>query len=327
MFVRKSKIMCIFISLVLIWNLTGCQNSVKKEDQTVLRVASLKGPTSMGLVAFMKNVEKDQEFGYDFSMFTAADEIVPLIVKGEIDIAAIPANLAAILYHKTKGEISVLNINTLGVLYVVEHNSTIASFSDLKGRKIYMTGKGTTPEYVFRYLMKENGLGEEDIHLEFKSEATEIANLLSTEPDAVAVLPQPFVSVAKMQNESLSIALDLTKEWERVSMSKSNCVTGVTVVRKEVLEKNKKMVEAFLAKQEESVHYVNANVEEVASWMEEYDIVKANVAIEAIPYCNLSYIAGKEMKEQLSGYLKVLYELNPESIGGSLPEDAFYYEP
>lgn len=330
MFAKKCRILCSIMCLIMVWSLVGCQNQGidhKEREKKTLKIASLKGPTSMGLVSLMKESEEQKNTKYDFSMYTTADEIVPLMVKGEIDIAAIPANLASVLYHKTNGEVSVLNINTLGVLYILENKTTIHSFADLKGRKVYMTGKGTIPEYVMRYLMKENGLEEEDIVLEFKSEPLEIANILSTESDAIAVMPQPFVSVAMKQNESLRIALDLTEEWERVNTSNSSCITGVTIVRNDVLKENQEMVAAFLSDQEKSVQDTNANVANAAVLMEEYDIVKENVAKEAIPYCNLTYISGAEMKEQLGGYLLVLYELNKESVGGSLPEDAFYYEP
>lgn len=307
------------------------QNPTAEEEnseKTTIRVASLKGPTSMGLVKLRKEAEEEvTKNQYEFQMYTAADEIVPLLVKGDIDIAAIPANLAAVLFQKTEGKIKALNINTLGVLYLVENGNQINSFSDLKGKTVYMTGKGTTPEYAFRYLMKANGLNEEDVTIEFKSEAAEVANVLSTQENTIAVLPQPFVTVALSQNETLNIKLDFTEEWNRVSHKNgSSLVTGVTIVRSEFLEENEEAVRTFLQEQAASVDYVTQDIEGAANLVEYYDIIKAPIAKKAIPYCNITCITGEEMETQLSGYLNALYEENKESVGGTLPDETFYYK-
>lgn len=307
------------------------QNPTAEEEnseKTTIRVASLKGPTSMGLVKLRKEAEEEvTKNQYEFQMYTAADEIVPLLVKGDIDIAAIPANLAAVLFQKTEGKIKALNINTLGVLYLVENGNQINSFSDLKGKTVYMTGKGTTPEYAFRYLMKANGLNEEDVTIEFKSEAAEVANVLSTQENTIAVLPQPFVTVALSQNETLNIKLDFTEEWNRVSdKNGSSLVTGVTIVRSEFLEENEEAVRTFLQEQAASVDYVTQDIEGAANLVEYYDIIKAPIAKKAIPYCNITCITGEEMETQLSGYLNALYEENKESVGGTLPDETFYYK-
>ena len=198
--------------------MVGCgkKESTVEEDVTI-HIAGLKGPTSMGMVKMIED-KKGVQTGvrYDFAMYTTADEIVPKIVKGEIDIAAIPANLAAVLYQKTEKGITVIDINTLGVLYVVENGTSIQSFADLKGKTIYMTGKGTTPEYALNYLLEKNGLTREDVTVEFKTEATEVASVLQNTENAIGLLPQPFVTVACSQNEALRIALDLTEEWDKV---------------------------------------------------------------------------------------------------------------
>lgn len=308
--------------------MVGCgkKESTVEEDVTI-HIAGLKGPTSMGMVKMIED-KKDVQTGikYDFAMYTAADEIVPKIVKGEIDIAAIPANLAAVLYQKTEKGITVIDINTLGVLYVVENGTSIQSFADLKGKTIYMTGKGTTPEYALNYLLEKNGLTREDVTVEFKTEATEVASVLQNTENAIGLLPQPFVTVACSQNEALRIALDLTEEWDKVQgEEKSSLVTGVTVVRNEFLEEHPEAVKIFLEEHKSSADFVNQNVEEAAAWIESYDIVKAAVATKAIPYCNITCITGKDMKDKLSGYLNSLFEQNKEAVGGQLPDEAFYY--
>lgn len=306
------------------------ENQKEKDTKTEkidISIAALKGPTAIGMVQMMENAQNNKTANnYNFTIAGAADEITAGIIKGDISIAAIPCNLASVLYNKTKGEIAVAGINTLGVLYIVETGNDIQSIEDLKGKTIYSTGKGTTPEYTLNYLLTSAGLEpNKDVIIEYKSEATEVASLLAETKNAVAMLPQPYVTTVMMQNEKVRIALDVTKEWENISKDNSSVVTGVVVVNREFLEENKEAVDAFLEEYAASVAYVNENVEEASNLVEKFDIVKAAVAKKAIPYCNIVFIQGEEMKEKINGYLTVLYNQKPDSVGGTLPEDNFYY--
>ena len=294
------------------------------EEETV-RVASLKGPTSMGLVKLWQDQEEGTAQGnYEFQMMTGADEIMPLMIKGETDIALLPANAAAILYQKSEGAVSVIDINTLGVLYLVSGDKSIESIEDLAGRTVYLTGKGTTPDYALQYLLAQHGVDLSEAALEYKSEATEVAALLKENPDGIGLLPQPFVTAACAQNEALGIVLDINAEWEALNDGKG-LVTGVTVVRKAFLEEHPEAVELFMEEHEASAAYTNENVEEAAELVTERGIVeKAAVAVKAIPACNITYIDGTQMKEALSEYLAVLYGQDPEFIGGAMPDDDFY---
>ncbi len=292
-----------------------------------VRVGSLKGPTSMGLVYLMDQADKGEAANhYEFTMAAAADELLPAMVSGDLDIALVPANVASVLYNKTEGGVSVIDINTLGVLYMVSGDSAVQSMEDLKGRTVYLTGKGTTPDYVLQYLLKENGV-DADVTLEYKSEATEVAAVLAQTPDAIGVLPQPFVTAACAQNESLTVVMDLTEEWAKIQgEGGSSLVTGVTVVRNDFLSEHREAVEKFLEEHAVSTDYANEHVEEAAELVAAAGIIeKAPVAVKAMPQCNITYIDGADMKTALSGYLEVLFEQDPASVGGALPADDFYY--
>ena len=304
--------------------LAGC--GAKKESAQV-NVGSLKGPTSMGIVSLMdKNEAGEAGNDYTFTMETAADALLTGMVKGELDIALVPANVASILYQKTEGQVAVIDINTLSVLYMVSADTSLQSFSDLKGRTIYLTGKGTTPDYALQYLLEKNQISLDEVTLEYKSEATEVASVLAQNPQAVGLLPQPFVTAACTQNENLQIVYDFNEEWNAVSEDGSNLVIGVTVVRKEFLEDNKEAVRTFMEEHKASAEFANANLDEAAASVVKYGILeKEPIAKKALPACNITYIDGENMKQSLSGYLNVLYEMEPSSIGNSLPGDDFYY--
>lgn len=302
-------------------------------NQDAYTVAALKGPTSMGLVGMMYMTEgNDTEAAYEFVMETSADTLLPMVLKNEADIALVPANVASVLYNKTlalEGEdndIVVLDVNTLGVLYMVTGDTSISTMKDLEGKTIYLTGKGTTPDYVLNYLLAANDV--KDVTLEYKSEATEVAAVLAENPDAIGLLPQPFVTAACIQNEALSIVIDMNKEWAAVQgEGGSSLVTGVTITTKGFIKEHSQVVEQFMAKHKSSIEYVNANPDEAAALVVQAGIVeKEPVAKKAIPNCNLSYLDKADMKQALSGYLEVLYNQNPESVGGALPQDDFYYE-
>ena len=261
-------------------------------------------------------------------MMTAADELLPLMIKGELDIALLPSNVASVLYQKTNGGVTVIDINTLGVLYMVSGDSSVSSVADLAGKTIYLTGKGTTPDYVLHYILNGNGIdADQDCTLEYRSEATEVAALLAENPDAIGLLPQPFVTAACAQNDALSVIMDMNAEWEKLQGENgSRLVTGVTVVRNEFLQEHENAVAAFMEEHKASAESMNTDVENGAKLAVDSEIIaKEPIALKAIPKCNITYIDGNEMKQALSGYLQVLYEQNPESVGGALPQDDFYY--
>ena len=287
-----------------------------------LRIAGLKGPTTMGLVNLMNSADGAN---YEFTMYGAADEIVPLLVKGELDAAAVPANLAATLYQKTEGAVEVACVNTLGVLYILENGETIQSVADLKGQTIVTTGKGTTPEYVLRYVLSQNGIDPDaDVTIEYCSEATEALSQVQAGMASIAMLPQPFVTSALSQVEGLRVALDMNEEWEAVAGSQ--LVTGVLVARKDAIEADPAAFEAFLDGYAASVEAANTDLEGTAALCEQYGIVaKAALAQKALPACNIVFETGDQMKTDLVNYFQVLFDADPASVGGALPADDFYY--
>ena len=287
-----------------------------------LRIAGLKGPTTMGLVNLMNSADGAN---YEFTMYGAADEIVPLLVKGELDAAAVPANLAATLYQKTEGAVEVACVNTLGVLYILENGETIQSVADLKGQTIVTTGKGTTPEYVLRYVLSQNGIDPDaDVTIEYCSEATEALSQVQAGMASIAMLPQPFVTSALSQVEGLRVALDMNEEWEAVAGSQ--LVTGVLVARKDAVEADPAAFEAFLDGYAASVEAANTDLEGTAALCEQYGIVaKAALAQKALPACNIVFETGDQMKTDLVNYFQVLFDADPASVGGALPADDFYY--
>ena len=340
------RVMSLGLSLALAISLAACSGSVSEAVSsasataeptaapeaeapvTTFRIAGLKGPTTMGMVKLMSDAEAGETHqDYQVTMYGAADEVVPLLVKGDIDLAAIPANLAANLYNQTEGKVQVAAINTLGVLYVVTTGDDVKSVEDLKGKTVYSTGKGTTPEYVLNYILKENGIDpEKDLTVEYKSEATEVAAALqAADEGAIAVLPQPYVTAAQSQIEGLNVALNLTEEWNKVSTD-SDLVTGVLVASTEFIEQNEAAFEEFLKDYQASIEWVNSNTADAAKLVANYGIVaKAPLAQKALPACNITYVDGAEMKTKLSGYLQVLFDQNPKAVGGAMPGDDFYY--
>ncbi len=313
----------------------GCKQEDTKKEETKapaaqpvdVRITTLKGPTAMGLAKFMSDVKASSitDNSYTFDIVASPDEVVAKVAKGDVDIASIPSNLSSVLYNKTEGKVQALCINVLNVLYIVERGNAINSIHDLAGKTLYAAGKGASPEYVLAYILKKNGLElGKDVSVEWKSEHAECVAALASDEFASALLPQPFVSVAQAKDSSIREALDLGNEWKAID-STSELVTGVTIVSKDFAEKNPDAITQFLSHYKDSVEFANDHVDEAAKLIADADIVPEKIAKVALPKCNITYIAGDDMKQKLSGYLGVLADANPKSVGGKLPEDDFYF--
>ena len=278
----------------------------------------------MGLVHLMSTPGIGEH--WTFTLAGSADEVTPALIKGDLDVACVPANLASVLYNKTEGGVVCLAVNTLGVLYIVENGDEIQSVADLAGKTIVSAGKGSTQEYGLRYLLSENGVDpDKDVTIDWKSEHSECVAALASGAATVAMLPQPFVTAAQNKLEHLRVALDLTAEWDALDNG-SAMITGVAVARRAFAEEHPETVEGFLQYYAQSVDWVNGNPAEAAELIAAYGIIEsAAIAEQALPHCNIVCLTGQEMYEKLSGYLQVLSEAAPEAVGGALPRDDFFY--
>lgn len=306
---------------------SSAQPSSAAAEKTTIKIAALKGPTGLGMLKLMSdNDAKTAAENYEFTIVGAPDEIVSKISKGEVDVAAVPTNLAATLYNKTEGKVQMAAVNTLGVLSILTKGEDISSIKDLKGKTIYSSGQGSTPEYALNYILSQNGLEVgKDVKVEYKAEHAELAALVVSGKAKIAVLPEPFVTQVTAKDKDVKIALNITDEWNKVAGGKSVLTMGCLIVRKDFVEQHKEAFDAFLKEYKESTDYTNTKVEEAAALSEKYDIMPAAVAKKAIPNCNIVYMDGDEMKAKIPDFLNVLFTANQKSVGGKLPGDDFYY--
>ncbi len=265
---------------------------------------------------------------YTFEVSSAPDEVMAKLINGSVDIAALPTNVAAAVYNKSEQEISIAAINTLGVLHILERGDTIQSVSDLEGKTIYATGQGSTPEYVLNYILQKNNI--QNVTVEYMAEHAELATALLSGDVNIALLPEPNVTAVLLKDNTIHQALDLTEEWNTTqltnSLMPSQLAMGCIVARKDFIQNNTDAFENFLKEYEESVNYVNNNISEAAELVQKYGIMDSATAAEkAIPNCNIVFIANDEMKNALQGFYQILFEANPKSIGGALPNEDFYY--
>lgn len=317
----KRIISAITAALMATSMFAGC-NIVPEEDNSPVRIGSLSGPTTIGIVNLMNDIEQGTNtHDYEFTIATQPDEIAAALNAGELDIALVPANLAAILYNRTEGGVRVININTYGVLYCLSTDTSITSVSDLSGKTVITTGQGATPEYAINYLLEQYGVT--DCTLDFKTEGAEVVASLNEDPSQIAILPQPAATAAMVQNPDLQAVFSLDDQWSQVSDSR--LVTGVTIVRTDFYEAHPDAVAAFNEAHQNSAVAANSDVEGTAALVVAQGIVGAEpVAVRAIPLCNIDCNTGDDMRSDLEGYLQTLYDANPESIGGAMPGDDFY---
>ena len=314
------RIVAMITAAVMLFSLAAFADCSKKQDDTEIRIAALKGPTGMGMV---KLADKQNYPNYTVSIEASPDALNPRIISGEVDVAAVPVNLASVLYNKLDGDISVLAVSTLGVIYVVEAGSEVNSVADLAGKTVYATGQGATPEYILNYLLDKNGVAG-SVEVNYVGEHAALATMLADGSAEIGMLPEPNVTSTLAGNDNLRIALNLTEEWNKVCSTE--LVQGVVIARKSFVNEHPEAIEQFLREYEKSSAFVNENIDEAAKFIVDAGILgNVEIAKKAIPNCNISFSKGEAMHKAVEGMLAVLFEANPKSIGGKLPDKDFYY--
>lgn len=325
-----NKYLAVFLTLFLLLNLAACgkksENTEVKEKEKI-NVVALKGPTAFGSVKLWEDSENGEtEAIYNISVVGDPSEAVAKIANKDADVAMVPTNMASVLYNKTSKNVNIAAINTLGVLYLVTNDKSISSIRDLAGKTVFVSGQGATPDFVLRYILKKNGLTPgKDVTLEYKSEHSELAAQVISENVSIAVLPEPFVSQVLTKNSKIMVLLDLTNEWNKIT-DDSVLTMGSIVVRKDFLKNKKEDFDKFLKSYQKSVEYVNENTEKAAELADKFGIMQKEIAIKALPKCNVVFISGNEMQQKTENFLKILYDFEPKSIGGKIPDEDFYYK-
>ena len=335
---KVRAIVSLLLALTLALSLTACGGQTNSEPQqpdtqeeptaAEINLYVLSGPTGIGAMNLWAAADAGEtENTYHITMPGANDEVVAALSNGEADIAAVATNLAATLYNKTSGGVTVLAVNTLGVLSMLSNGQEAAAVADLKGKTIYAPGQGANPEYILRYVLTGNGLDpDKDVTLRFVGEGSELLTVWQSDPEAVIMAPQPVATSILMQNENARTLFDMTEEWDKIAGGDSTLMMGCVIVRNAFLQANPGAVELFLQEYAASIEKAQSDVEGTAALCEQYGLIpKAALAQKAIPSCGLTFVTGAEMKTGLSGYLQVMFDANPKSVGGALPGDNFYY--
>lgn len=330
------KLLSIILATLLVFSLTACgsdndgnQSAVNEAGEYVgidMNVACMTGPTGIGMAKLMNDAANDKTANnYKFTVASAATDIIPKFVSGEINIASVPTNVAATLYNRTEGKVRMLAVNTYGVLSILEKGSSIKSIKDLKNKTIYSTGKGQNPEFILKYILKENGIDpEKDVTINFVSSEDLVAKLISGEAE-IAMAPEPAATTVLIKNNALNRVLSINDEWKKVS--NTELMMGCVIALDSYIEKNPEAVEKFLEEYESSIKFASTNTDDAAQYCETYKIAASKaIAQKAIPTCNLTYVTGKDMTDSVNSYFKVLFDADPTSIGGKLPNNDLYYK-
>lgn len=322
------KVISLVLAVLMVLSLAACgaKTDTNADTKTVVRLATLKGPTGIGTAKLWSDDDAGKTAN-DYTVTLCADptEVLNGIVEGSFDVAAVPLNMASVLYNKLNGNVQMLAINTLGTLYMLS-TQDVADISALAGKTVVTAGQGATPEYVLNYLLEKNGLTDK-VTVEFKSEHAEVATLAaaaSADDQTVYMLPEPNVTASLLQNKALKNVLDVSAAFE--TASGVSLAMGCIVANKEFVAQNKAAIDAFLTEYKASVEYTATNLDDAAALCETYGIIpKAAVAKQAIPRCSITCVTGADMQKVATENFNVLLAANPKAIGGKLPADDFWY--
>ena len=331
--------MKIFLQIVLTFGIlaivVACGNGATSGNAPAaaegshINMTVLPGPSALGSLGLMSEAaEGNTQNTYNIQILGSPEEVVPMIVQGNVDIAAVPTNMASVLHNNPNVDVTVLGLSTMGVLHIVDTTGEIVTMADLTGRTVHLSGLGAAPEFVFNYVLRQNGLEPNvDVILEFVAEQPQIAALMAEGIAEIALLPEPFATTVTMQNENAVHALDLTQEWNMVQPDYGLVMTAI-IVRSDFLAENPGAVNIFMTEYAQSVQFVNGNVEVAAQLAVDFGVIpNPAIAAAAIPRSNQVFITGAQMQSYMAGYLGVLYAELPASIGGAMPNEAFYFIP
>ncbi len=339
---KKNTLTVVFCLVLAFALLAGCGNksaaapspsasaeqaSPSPSEQVKVTVAGLAGPTSMGMIKMIsEKALNSDDYAVNYEIANAPDMLTGKLINGEAQIAALPTNSAAVLYNKTQGQILFLAQNTLGVLYLVGKDASgVTSINDLAGKTVALSGSGGVPQYAMEYILDKAGI-KDKVTLNYLTDHASTAQALLAGDAELAVLPQPFVTQVLAKDQSMKILLDINKEWDAASGGSSVLSMGCLAVRKDFADANPEFIAEFLKQYEASVDYVNENPADAAKLIADAGVVpSAEIAEKAIPYCNIVYRTGQDARTEINGFLQVLYDFDPASVGGTMPDDSFYY--
>lgn len=324
------KILCLLLALTMLTAcLTACQQEAEQPSTEKLpNFMAMSGPTGVGAAKLLADhdaaAEGDQVLA---SATVVADNqaVTSALINGEADIAAIATNMASTLYQKLGGDLQVLAINTMGVLYILEKGNTVASMADLRGKTLYATGQGANPEYILNHLLTSNGVEPSEVDIQWMT-AQEVTAAMATNESGICMLPVPAATALMIKDSGVRQAISLSDVWE--SLGNGALAQGCIVARRSYVAENPQAVANFLAAYEASITYMKAaeNRENAAKYVAQYGITaNAAIATKAIDQCNLTFVTGQPMKDVLQSFLGVMFAANPASIGGAMPKDDFYY--
>ncbi len=328
--IKRHKI----ITIASVFFLASCMvfaGGKKDSPKNALRIGSLNGPTGIP-IAYMYNnppaINKIQTVFYSFSTPSA---LLPKMIKGEVDIGFLPANVAAKVYHSNNGAIMVVGISDNGNLTLLTKDKNIKSLEDLKGKSVAVAGQGATPEYMFRYLLNAHsisvGADENSVYLDFSIPTANLAAELLSGKIKYAVVPEPFATVVMMRKQGVVRALDLQKEFKSVSSKNKTYPLTLMVVRKAYAEKHSEVIRQFEKLYKESCDWTLSNPQQAGVLVQKLTLgLMAPVVANSIPVSNFTFINASEARPSIENLLSIIDKFAPEAIGGKLPDDGFYFK-
>lgn len=311
------------LSLFAEGSFEGPEVSPRKESAgVVVRIGGLKGPSSVGMMGLISGTAKGVSI--DFQVVPTPDVMTARVLSGEVDGAALPINLAANLYNKGVPYV-LAAITGNGVIHLASVDGTVKSIADLKGKKVYNVNKGSTPDFLLRYLMSKAGLSEGDVTVDFSLSQTDLVQYFAAGKAEIAVIPEPFLTLAMKKNPRLQAGIDLQEEWGRVSGTGKSYPATAFFVKRSFLEEHPEAGKALLAAYADSIQWVQQNPLEAGRRAEQYLEIPQALVAEAMPRLGLAFVPASEAKADVRAFLSLLYDYAPQSIGGKLPDEAFFY--
>ncbi|MDX9846980.1 MAG: MqnA/MqnD/SBP family protein [Tenuifilaceae bacterium] len=300
----------------------GCNQGSKSKDYVT--IATLKGPSAMGMIKLIDSLNHTSDKRIRVEILNEPIQVRKMVIDGTADFAILPTTMAAILYNRGI-DYQLAAIPVWGTLYLFGTDTTITAWNMLRGKTINLMGKGMTPDVLFKHLLIENGINPDvDVRLDYRFPThIDLANAVAAGQAKLGVISEPLVSLVMERNSKIKAIFDLNAEWQKV-MDMPIAQTAF-LVKGELANANKELVDRILKSYDYSTQWVNQNPDSAAHLIVKYDILPSvEVARKSIPRSNLYFSRVRSIRMEIESYLNVFYQMNPDIVGGRLPDENFY---
>ena len=264
-----------------------------------------------------------------FKLWRTPDQLRAGLGAGTMPACLVPSYIAAIVANRGLG-VGLLNVMSWGVHYLISSDKAGNRLTDLAGRRLLLPFKQDMPDLVTQYMMRADGMTPgADVRIDHADDPLHAFQMLTGGQADSAILPEPLATGAILQGLLNAVpmrrVLSLQDEWGRITGRAPRIPQAGMMIAQSLLEARPDLIRDLQTETVRSIAWSAHNPVSAGRIGADYMDIKAPVIEKSIPFSNLAAVGAKEARDDLEYFFTVLAEIDPQIIGGRLPDDGFYF--